>query len=49
MLYEGEKTEPLGNGIRVIVSKNHTFGTDTVLIAHFSAPKKTDKADNRRI
>lgn len=44
MLYEGEKTEPLGNGIRVIVSKNHTFGTDTVLIAHFSAPKKTDKA-----
>ncbi len=44
MLKDGEKLEPLGNGIRVIVSLNHVFGTDTVLLAHFSAPRKNDKA-----
>ncbi len=44
MLREGEKLEPLGNGIKVIVSKDHAFGTDTVLLAHFSAPKKNDTA-----
>ena len=44
MLLEGEKLEPLGNGVRVIVSKNHAFGTDTVLLAHFSTPRQNDKA-----
>lgn len=39
-----EKIEPLGNGVRVIVSQNHSFGTDTVLLANFSAPRKNDKA-----
>ena len=39
-----EKIEPLGNGIRVIVSENHSFGTDTVLLANFSLPGKNDKA-----
>lgn len=44
MLQEGEKLEPLGNGVRVIVSKNHAFGTDTVLLAHFSQPHQNDIA-----
>lgn len=44
MLKDGEKLEPLGNGIKVIVSKNHRFWTDTVLLANFSSPRKTDKA-----
>ena len=42
VLNDGEKLEPLGNGIKVIVSKNHAFGTDTVLLANFSAPRKSD-------
>ena len=44
MLLEGERLEPLGRGIKVIVSDNHSFGTDTVLLANFSRPKKQDKA-----
>ncbi|MGN0538052.1 MAG: tRNA1(Val) (adenine(37)-N6)-methyltransferase [Acutalibacteraceae bacterium] len=34
--------EPLGNGIEVLVSDNHTFGTDTVLLAAFAKPKAKD-------
>lgn len=37
------KKEPLGNGFFVHVSKNHTFGTDAVLLADFSATKKIQK------
>lgn len=37
------KTEPLGNGFFVNVSKNHTFGTDAVLLADFAATKKIKK------
>lgn len=44
MKREGEHLEPLGNGVQVIVSPHHAFGTDTILLAHFSAPKKNDKA-----
>lgn len=44
MLEEGERLEPLGSGIRVIVSDEHSFGTDTVLLASFSMPKADDKA-----
>ncbi len=44
MLKEGEKWEPLGNGIKVIVSEEHKFWTDTVLLADFAKPKKSDKA-----
>lgn len=44
LLLNGEKLEPLGSGIRVIVSKNHSFGTDTVLLANFSRPRKNDRA-----
>ena len=35
---------PLGDGKSIYVSADHTFGTDAVLLAHFSAPKKSDKA-----
>ncbi len=44
MLQTGEKIEPLGSGIQIIVSQNHAFGTDTVLLANFSLPKNGDKA-----
>ena len=44
MLNENEKTEPLGNGMRIIVSDEHKLWTDTVLLASFSAPKRRDNA-----
>ena len=44
MLNAGERLEPLGSGIRVIVSREHGFGTDTVLLANFSSPGRKDKA-----
>lgn len=40
MLLPGEKVEYLSSTIQVIVSKEHTFGTDTILLADFSIPKK---------
>ena len=45
MIREGEHIEPLGNGVQVIVSPHHAFGTDTVLLAHFSLPLWSDTAD----
>ena len=33
------KKEPLGKGLFINVSKNHTFGTDAVLLADFAADK----------
>lgn len=39
-LLEGERLEPLGGGISVIVSDENHFSTDTVLLADFAAPKK---------
>lgn len=44
MLLEGEKLEPLGNGYKIIVSKQHTFWNDTILLANFSSPKNSDMA-----
>lgn len=44
MLKNDEHFEPLGNGIEVIVSPVHRFGTDTVLLANFSKPKKWENA-----
>lgn len=44
MLREGEKLQPLGCGINVIVSDDHHFFTDTILLAHFASPKKRDIA-----
>lgn len=43
-LCEGEHIEELGNGIGLIVSKNHTFGTDALILANFASPKKRDIA-----
>ena len=37
------KKEPLGNGVFINVSKNHTFGTDAVLLADFASAKKVKK------
>ena len=44
MLKDGERLESLGGGVRVIVSNEHRFTTDTVLLAHFSALKKNETA-----
>lgn len=38
------KILPLGRGVQIAVSKEHTFGTDAVLLAHFAAPKPQDIA-----
>lgn len=35
----GEKLEPLSAGISVVTGKNHTFNTDTILLADFSMPR----------
>lgn len=44
MNVENLKLEPLGNGISVYVSGEHTFGTDAVLLSHFAKLKNTKKA-----
>ena len=44
MLKKGEELQPLGNGVSVIVSKEHHFFTDTILLANFSKPRPNDKA-----
>ena len=36
------KKEPLGKGFYVNVSKNHTFGTDAIVLANFASPRKKD-------
>ncbi len=41
---ENISLEPLGNDVEIYVSKNHTFGTDAVLLSHFANPKKSDRA-----
>lgn len=38
------KYEFLGSGIYVAVSKEHTFGTDAVLLADFASPKHNERA-----
>ena len=38
------KKEPIGNGRFIYVSREHTFGTDAVLLADFSKAKKDDIA-----
>lgn len=44
LLKSNERLEPLGNGIKVIVSVEHIFSTDTLLLANFSRPLKHEKA-----
>ena len=36
------KREPIGTGKYIYVSKEHTFGTDAILLSHFSRAKKSD-------
>lgn len=43
-LFEGEHIEDLGDGVGVVVSKQHTFGTDAMLLAAFANPKRNDIA-----
>ena len=37
------RLEPLGSGVEVYVSDRHHFTTDTILLAHFSAPRAGDR------
>lgn len=39
-----ERLEPLGNKMKIVVSDDHTFGTDAVLLASFASIKRKDKA-----
>lgn len=39
-LLPDEHIEDLGEGVGLVVSKQHTFGTDAMLLAHFAKPKK---------
>lgn len=41
---ESEHIEYLGSGVKLIVSKSHTFGTDALLLADFTSPKRKDVA-----
>lgn len=43
-IFNGEHIEDLGEGVGVVVSKQHTFGTDAMLLAHFANPKRNDIA-----
>lgn len=42
VLFDGEHIEDLGEGVGVVVSKQHTFGTDAMLLADFANPKRND-------
>ena len=42
-LSPGERWEPLSKEISVIVSPQHTFNTDTLLLAWFAAPRRKDR------
>jgi tRNA1(Val) A37 N6-methylase TrmN6 len=43
MLYPEEHLEPLGRGIKIIVSEIHHFSTDTILLNYFAKAKAKDK------
>ncbi|MGN0503903.1 MAG: tRNA1(Val) (adenine(37)-N6)-methyltransferase [Ruminococcus sp.] len=43
MLRTGERLEPLGNGIEIIVSDKFCFTTDTILLANFAQHRKSDR------
>ena len=43
MLKENERLEPLGNGVEIIVSDSYHFSTDTILLANFANPKKSNR------
>lgn len=37
-----QKWEPISQNHYILVTPQHTFNTDTILLAHFSAPKRKD-------
>lgn len=41
---ETTRWEVLGPGLRLCVSRQHTFGTDALLLSYFAAPRKKDFA-----
>ena len=43
-LFPGERLEPLGGGLQLVVSPAHEFSVDSLLLAAFAAIRKTDKA-----
>lgn len=43
-LLSNERLEPLGKNMNIVVSDDHTFGTDAVLLASFAQIKRKDKA-----
>ncbi len=43
MLKSGERLEPLGNSVEIIVSDKFKFTTDTILLSDFSQHKRNDK------
>ena len=43
-LFEGEHIENLGGGVNLVVSKQHTFGTDALILASFASPKRNEVA-----
>lgn len=40
-LLEQERIEILGSGVSVLISPDHRFGTDALLLADFASPKRT--------
>ena len=42
MLLDGERWEPISSQYKIIVSKQHCFNTDTILLAHFASPRRKD-------
>jgi len=42
-LKESEHIEYINSSLKLIVSESHTFGTDALLLAAFSAPKRREK------
>ena len=45
---ENISLQPLGEGVEIYVSKNHTFGTDAVLLADFASQKKVKTQNLQR-
>ena len=43
-LIPGERLEPLGDGLQLVVSPAHGFSIDAILLADFAAIRRTDKA-----
>lgn len=43
MAIDGAHWEPLSKNCRVLVSREHRFNTDTILLAHFAAPRRKER------